>query len=225
MKISVIIPVHNEEKYLENCLRHIFKQDEKPAEIIIIDNNSSDNSIKIAQKYPVKIVKEKKQGAVFARNRGFDEANSELIARCDADTLVPPDWIKRIKNNFENNKKAVALSGPSFFYDLPFNLLTLFLTRVYFRALWLIQNKKHTLIGPNMVIKKTIWKKIKKEVCLNEKVVHEDIDLAIHINKNGGEIIYDDKLIVAISGRRIRNNPFSFFVEYPWRLIKTYFNH
>jgi len=50
-------------------------QIEKPDEIIIVNNNSTDKTVAIAEKYPVKIVNEPEQGMIQARNRGFNEAN------------------------------------------------------------------------------------------------------------------------------------------------------
>ncbi|MFN4212597.1 MAG: glycosyltransferase, partial [Microgenomates group bacterium] len=178
--------------------------------------------LEIAKKYKVKIIKEKRQGIIFARNAGFNAVKYEIIARCDADTIVPKDWIKKIKQNF-SDKNIDGLTGPAFFYDLPFP--TRFFTMAYLKGMKIIQKGKNTLIGPNMAIRKKVWEKIKNKICLDDKKVHEDIDLAIHISQVGGKIYLDDNLVVKISARRIKNNPTSFFIEYPIRLIKTLAAH
>ncbi|MCX7881190.1 MAG: glycosyltransferase family 2 protein [Patescibacteria group bacterium] len=221
MKISVIIPVYNEEKYIEQCLQSIINQSEKPDEIIIVDNNCNDKTVEIAKKYPVKIIKEKKQGLTCARNRGFDEVKYEIIARCDADTILPKNWIETIKKNFQS--PIDALSGPIIFYNLP--IKTALFSQIYLAFMKILLMGKNILIGPNMVITKKTWQKIKKKVCLDDKKVHEDVDLAIHINQIDGKIKIDSSLIAFISARRIKNNPFSFFIEYPLRLIKTLISH
>lgn len=105
MKISVIIPVYNEEKYIVPCLKSLLKQEEKPDEIIVVDNNCTDKTIPLVRKYPVKIVKEKKQGIVFARNHGFNIATGDIIARIDADSTAPKNWVQTIKKNFSKEKK------------------------------------------------------------------------------------------------------------------------
>jgi len=215
MKISVVIPVFNEENYIENCLLSLVNQEEKADEIIVVDNNCSDKTINIAKKYPVKIIKEKKQGTVFARNKGFNEAKGEILARCDADSILSSDWIKKIKKVFQE-EKIDGLTGPVIFYDLPFKT-TLF-SVLYMRIIKFLQ-KGETLLGPNMAITKKIWNKIKNEVCLNEKRIHEDIDLSIHILRNQGKIKYEWRLFAYISARRIKNKPFSFFLDYPKRAI------
>jgi len=225
MKVSLIIPVFNEEKYITLCLESLEKQIEKPNEIIIVDNNCTDNTINIVKKYkkilPIKIVKEKKKGVVFARNRGFSKAKGDILARCDADSILPKNWIKKIKENFSKNK-IDGLTGPIIFYD--FLLKTSFFSKIYLLLMKILQ-KGETLLGPNMAISKKIWEKIKKEVCFDEKNIHEDIDLSLHILKNNGKIIYDFNLIVYASSRRIVKTPWIFFLNYPWRLIKNLFSH
>ena len=225
MKVSLIIPVFNEEKYITLCLESLEKQIEKPNEIIIVDNNCTDNTINIVKKYkkilPIKIVKEKKKGVVFARNRGFSKAKGDILARCDADSILPKNWIKKIKEDFSKNK-IDGLTGPIIFYD--FLLKTSFFSKIYLLLMKILQ-KGETLLGPNMAISKKIWEKIKKEVCFDEKNIHEDIDLSLHILKNNGKIIYDFNLIVYASSRRIVKTPWIFFLNYPWRLIKNLFSH
>lgn len=222
MKISVVIPVFNEEKYLDRCLKSLKNQQVSPDEIIVVDNNCTDNSIKIAKKYRTRIIKEKKQGMIFARNRGFDAARFEVIARCDADTILPKNWIKKIKESFQKNK-IEALAGLVSFYDHWLLKKNLFFSKLYFKIMKLLLGHE-VLAGPGMALTKKIWRKIKNEVCLNEKKVHEDIDLAIHIAKYG-RIKFDPDFLVFASSRRIKNNPLSFFIEYPIRLIKTLLIH
>lgn len=223
MKISVVIPVFNESSYIKKCLESLKNQKEPADEIIIVDNNCTDDTIKIAKKFKVKIIKEKKQGIIQARNTGFNYVKNEIIARCDADSIVPSDWIRKIKKFFKNNKNADALTGPVCFYDVIFINKTVIPFLIYNYASRLILGH-NILAGPNMIITKKIWEKIKNEVCQNNFLVHEDVDLAIHINKYS-QISLDSSLVVKISGRRIKNKPFSFFIEYPLRLLKTLIIH
>ncbi|MGB9707129.1 MAG: glycosyltransferase, partial [Microgenomates group bacterium] len=156
-----------------------------------------------------------------ARNIGFNTASGDILARCDADSILPPNWIKKIKEDFYKDK-IDGLTGPVIFYDLPFK--TPFYSILYMKLIRIIQNGE-ILIGPNMAISKKIWQKIKNNVCLDEKKIHEDIDLSLHINDIGGKIKYDWQLIAFISGRRIKKKPHSFFVEYPILLIKNIYFH
>ncbi|MCX7955942.1 MAG: glycosyltransferase family 2 protein, partial [Patescibacteria group bacterium] len=82
MTISIIIPAYNEEKYIENALKSLVNQTEKPDEVIVVDNNCTDKTIKIAKKYqkklPLKIIHETKQGIAYSRNTGFNKAKGEI---------------------------------------------------------------------------------------------------------------------------------------------------
>jgi glycosyltransferase involved in cell wall biosynthesis len=226
MKISVVIPVFNEEKYIKNCLTCLSNQIVKAEEIIIIDNNCTDQTIDIAKQFnnqlPLKIIKEKKQGIIAARNRGFEYATGDILVRTDADTKQPKNWLEIIKKNFLNSKNIDALTGTVIFYDLP--LKSTFYTKVLLFGFKLLTGTL-PLWGPGMAISGKAWKKIKNEVCLNDEKVHEDFDIAIHLHKNHFKIGYDPKFISYASGRRIKNNPFSFFGEYPIRLIKMIASH
>jgi len=217
MKVSVVIPSYNEERYLGRCLESLDNQIDKPNEIIVIDNNSTDKTFQIAQSFGVRIIKEKKQGMIFSRNRGFDAAKYEIIARCDADTILPKDWIKRIKTSFLD-KKISGLSGDFITYDF-------FLNSVYYSKIYKLFIKQilghYPLDGPSMALTKTVWNKVKNIVCLNDELVHEDIDLSICINKVGGIIVYNPLFVSFYSVRRLKNKPASFLVEYPIKLVKT----
>lgn len=224
MKVSVVIPVYNEEKYIQNCLDSLLKQEEKPDEIIVVDNNCTDKTIKIVRKYKeIKIIEEKKQGMTPARNKGFDTAKYEIIARCDADSILPANWIKGIKKTFSNNSQVVGFTNSVIFYDLSFVNKSNLPSDVFYYISKIILGFP-SFVGPSMAITKKAWIKVKKELCADDKDVHEDIDLAIHIKKYG-EIFFEPNVVAKISGRRIKYNPLSFFLEYPLRLIKMLKRH
>lgn len=225
MKISVIVPAYNEEAYITNCLESLVHQQEQPDEIIVVNNNSTDKTVSIAKKYPIRIVNEKEQGMIQARNRGFNEAKYDIIARTDADTIVPTNWIKKIKKKFLN-PKLVALSGPIHFYDIPEEVKAADwpikkITNSYIR---IIHNalKHDSLYGPNYSLRRGAWEKIKNQVCLNDKDVHEDIDLTIHL-ATLGKIEFDPSLKVESSIRRWKK-PES-YVDYIIKSIKSVNKH
>lgn len=224
MKISVVIPAYNEEAYIGNCLDSLMQQEVKPDEIIVINNNSTDKTVDIVKKYPVRIVREKEQGMIPARNRGFNEAQYEIIARTDADTILPPDWIKKIKEHFKD-KTLLAVSGPAHFYDFPDVVRTSKLTiETSFAYLKIFkQIMKHDgMYGPNMALRKIAWEQIKNEVCLDDKEVHEDLDLAIHL-ASLGEIMFDYHLCVSSSFRRWKKP--ETYIEYTNRMVKSISRH
>jgi len=224
MKVSVVIPAYNEEKRIANCLNFVVNQEEKADEIILVDNNCTDKTVEIAKKYGVRVITETTQGMIPARNKGFNSAQYDIIARTDADTHVPKNWIKIIKDNFEKDNALVGLSGTASFYDFPISdklQQSQWQNKVIF-ALIKSQIKHATLYGPNMAIKKSAWEKIKNEVCLDDKSVHEDTDLAIHLGKYG-EIKIDPRLVVDTSFRRFKKL-YTYF-DYPRKLVITCRRH
>jgi len=224
MKVSAVVIAYNEEEYIKDCLESLINQVEKADEIILVDNNSTDKTVEIAKEFSeVRIVKEKKQGMIYARNKGFDSAKYELIVRCDSDTRVSKDWIKNIKANFEK-ERIDALSGPIAFYDFPLGRLQKIITNIYNDGAILVYQHR-ILDGPNMSLTKEIWEKVRNEVCLIDKDVHEDADLAVHIVKAGGKVKYFKDVLADASGRRIIHNPSSFFIGYPWKHVKTRYRH
>ncbi len=94
--LSVIIPTYNSEKYIRRAVESVFKQTYKEYEIILIDNNSSDDTVNILyeylKKYPetIKVLHESKQGSPAARNKGLFEAKGEWIQFLDADDELLP---------------------------------------------------------------------------------------------------------------------------------------
>jgi glycosyltransferase involved in cell wall biosynthesis len=222
MKVAVIVPTYNEEKYIGKCIEALLNQDTAADEIIIVDNNSSDNTIGIVQKYPVTLLKEKTQGITPARNTGFNASHCDILARCDADTIVFPDWIEKIKKNFET-KPIIGLTGPAYFYDLPFRPVLQRIHTFFYFKMFEHMLKHGNMFGSNMAITKDGWEKVKNQICLDDHKVHEDMDLSHHLSFYG-KIIFDPKLLVSISGRRITQHPSSLF-EYPYRGMKSIREH
>lgn len=229
IKVSVVIPIYNEEKYIGACLQSLMDQSDPADEIIVVNNNSTDNSVKIVKQFPVRILKEKKQGMIPARNKGFEEAQYDIIARTDADTVLPKNWIRKIRKSFED-EKLIGLSGPAEFYDLPeFIHNSHWQTKLTWVKFITTYNKvvrqivKHDcLYGPNYSIRESAWKKIKHEVCLDDHEVHEDLDMAIHLAPLG-KIKFDNRFRVNTSVRRWKRP--DAYVEYLYRGLKSLQKH
>ena len=96
VKVSVIIPVYNREKYIGECLDSVLRQSLVEKEIICIDDGSTDNTLNIIHSYVNKnnnliLLQQQHQGAAAARNYGIDEAKGEYIAFMDSDDWYPTD--------------------------------------------------------------------------------------------------------------------------------------
>lgn len=110
--ISIIIPVYNDPKGLRETLTSLINQNNPPSyEVIVVDNNSKDYTLKIANdfknKHPelIKILMENNiQSSYAARNRGVLSSKGELIAFIDSDITVDPDWSSRINSAMSDER-------------------------------------------------------------------------------------------------------------------------
>lgn len=120
--ISFVVPAYNEEALIASCLGAIRAEIARtgcPAEIIVVDNNSTDGTRRIASSIPeVVIVDEPQRGLVQARRAGCLAAKGELIANIDADSMLTEGWLRKALAEFSRSPDLVALSGPCIYYDL-----------------------------------------------------------------------------------------------------------
>lgn len=101
IKISIIVPVYNTEKYLRRCIDSILQQTERAIEVILVDDGSSDESGHICDEYAVKdnrvvVIHQNNAGVSTARNRGIDVANGQYIGFVDADDWIEPVMYSRM---------------------------------------------------------------------------------------------------------------------------------
>ncbi|MBS0559315.1 MAG: glycosyltransferase family 2 protein [Proteobacteria bacterium] len=119
--ISFVVPAYNEEKRLAANLQAIVSEISHTgcdAEVIVVNNASTDRTAEIAASFPgVIVVDEPEKGLVQARRAGFNRATGKLIANVDADTIVTQGWLARVLGEFSRNADLVALSGPYIYYD------------------------------------------------------------------------------------------------------------
>lgn len=92
-KVSVIVPIYNAEKYISECIESITCQTYKNLEIILINDGSLDNSIKICKQYAknddrIKLIDVENHGVSYARNKGIEEATGEYIIFIDSDDII-----------------------------------------------------------------------------------------------------------------------------------------
>lgn len=112
-KISIIIPVFNVEKYLNECIDSVIKQTLDEIEIIVVNDGSTDASIKIIEEYRdklnnVKIIDKKNEGVSIARNIGIDNSTGEYLMFLDSDDYLEPDMCEIMYNIAKENNADVA---------------------------------------------------------------------------------------------------------------------
>ena len=106
MKFSVIVPVYNTQKYLKRCIESVLNQTYKNYEIILINDGSTDNSLKILKKYEsnnkVKIITQKNHGLSYTRNVGILHATGDYVILLDSDDFLEKDLFKVLNLNIKN---------------------------------------------------------------------------------------------------------------------------
>ncbi|MDI6825970.1 MAG: glycosyltransferase [Candidatus Aenigmarchaeota archaeon] len=107
--ISIVIPTYNSESTIREVLDSLLKQRKKfreKVEIIVIDDGSKDNTLRIVKNYPIKLVKQRHKGPAEARNLGWKKARGKIVIFLDSDCKVGKNWLKNILKPFENEKVA-----------------------------------------------------------------------------------------------------------------------
>lgn len=114
IRISVVVPAFNEEHYVAAALESLQGQEcAPPYEIIVVDNDSSDDTAAVARRYGVTVLHEPQPGVCAARQRGTAAARGDIVVSTDADTVHPSDWLARIDAELLRSEDAVLVAGPA----------------------------------------------------------------------------------------------------------------
>ena len=118
-KISIILPVYNGEGFLEESLNSILNQTFKEFELIIVNDYSTDKSLKIIKSYKdnrIRLIENKKnKGSIFSFNEGIKNAKTKYIAICTQDDIFHPRRFE-IQFNYLENNPYIFLIGTSAIY-------------------------------------------------------------------------------------------------------------
>ncbi|CAN5363913.1 glycosyltransferase family 2 protein [soil metagenome] len=210
MKISIVIPVYNEEMQIANCLRTVGKQKQRPFEVIVVDNNSTDRTVQIAKRFAfVKVITAKRQGVVYARDRGFNAAKGDIIGRIDADTRLPIDWTRQVASIFAD-KSIDAASGAMHYYDVPLAKTFSNVDLLFRRRAARLMGDEVFLQGANMAVRKRAWLACRGHMC-RQPGLHEDFDLAIHLAQAGRRVVFDESLVAGITARCVDDSIVDFW--------------
>ena len=114
--ISIIIPVYNSDKYLKRCINSILKQTFIDLEIILVDDGSTDNSLKICEAYQkqddrIRVIHKENGGSTSARKAGVQIARGEYIAFVDSDDWIEEIFFERLYDEAKIHKTDIVASG------------------------------------------------------------------------------------------------------------------
>lgn len=204
LTLAIIIPVYNDRRHLLGCLESIASQTVKPNEIIVVNNNSTDGSDKLAKEFPgITLINEPKQGIVHARNAGFNRAKSDILGRVDADSILPVGWVEKVLDFYEDSAhdNYAWTGGASFRNTHMPKFYGWAQSQVAYRFNRLLMGH-YILWGSNMAIRHEHWLDVRGSTC-TQKDIHEDLDLAIHLHKMGVQITYQAFVKVSVIMRRL----------------------
>jgi len=215
---TVAIPTYNGETRLPELLKRLQKQlytEDFSWEIIVVDNNSTDNTAKLVQTYqtnwqlpyPLKYFFEPKQGAAYARKRAVKEANGKLIGFLDDDNYPASNWVAKAYAFGQIYSKAGAYASqihPEWEVKPPenFHRIAPFLAITERGNLPLLYEPQKRLLPPSagLVIRRHAWlESVPNETILTGRVTDnmltsEDLEMLSYIQKAGWEIWYNPEM-------------------------------
>jgi glycosyltransferase involved in cell wall biosynthesis len=182
--VSVVIPVKDDAPMLAACLTALARQTLDPFEIIVVDNNSTDDSHDVATRAGATTLVEVQPGIVAASKTGYDFASGDIIARVDADTLVSPNWTATLVDAFSANDDVDAFTGGAVFTDGPRPLrraVAVAYLGAYFVAAALALTHI-PVFGSNFAMRRHAWENVRDDIHESERI-HDDFDLSFHLGR------------------------------------------
>lgn len=211
IKISVIIPVYNVEKYLRECLNSVINQTLKDIEIICINDGSTDSSLEILKEYAAKdkrisIIDKENEGLSATRNLGINLAKGEYISFVDSDDYLDLNFYEKLYKTAKKFKADIACTN---LYRVSEIKKSHYLVKYFFSKCTQSPRLKYKYasVPQNNYVMNKIYERIKlqkSDVRFEKNVLFEDI-LFSH------KIIYYLQALVTVPGTKYnyRDNPYS----------------
>lgn len=214
-KVSIVIPIRNESKYIQNLLDSISAQTTSPEEIVFIISDDDKESLHIINKWipqstsNIQVWHRPPNGISDARNYGSLHANESIIIHTDADCILPKDYVYNVKTFFNNNPNVECIYGKVYFIN--HNIWSWIFEKLYHLILPVgYKIGVHVAIGSNMAMTK---KSLHNQPFNPALKFGEDNDIVTRLN---GIYIPEEKVFT--SNRRI--NSFSKIVYYIYMCIR-----
>ncbi|WP_205687577.1 glycosyltransferase family 2 protein [Cellulomonas endophytica] len=182
LRITVVVPARDEERLLPRLLASLAAQDRPADEVVVVDNGSTDRTAELARAAGARVVVEPVPGVWPAAAAGYDAATGDVVARCDADCVLPPGWLAALERALLDDPAALAVTGPGVFAGLP-RPLRMAADVLYMRAYFVAAGAALggvPLFGSSLGLRRSAWRAVRDEVH-RDADVHDDLDLSFHL--------------------------------------------
>jgi cellulose synthase/poly-beta-1,6-N-acetylglucosamine synthase-like glycosyltransferase len=194
--ISIIMPAHNEERYIADCIESVLDADfEGKKEILVVDDGSHDRTARIAQGYPVKLLKGAHRGKSFSINKALKFVKGELVAVVDADSVIAKDSLLEATKFFAKRDVGGVCSVIKVKNKKTFPGMWLHIEQLYnslLRSLFAKVNVNIVTPGPLSIYRKESLTKIGG---FETQGFSEDVDVALRLIKAGYKVECSEKSI------------------------------
>ena len=209
--VSVIVPAHNARHFIRECLSAIFEQEPAPAEVIVVDDNSSDDTAKIAAEMGAEVLHiSENLGPSHARNLGARKADQQILFFVDADVVLMPGSVGLLTEAFSRQEELSAVFGSYTAGHRTDGIVSRYRNLLHHYTHQCGQSEAFTFWSGCGAIRKEIFKELGgfDENCFPRCI--EDIELGYRLKMAGGKILLDKKL----QGTHLKQWTF-------WSMVKT----
>lgn len=204
-RFSVVVPAFNEAAYLPSCLESLAQQDYPgDYEVIVVDNNSTDETAAVARRLGAVVVSEEQAGVCSARQRGTVLARGEIVISTDADTTFDRSWLSRIDESFKRNPACAAVAGPCRFVMGP--LWGTLYPKALFGLVYLVSlvtGKVFYITATNFAFRKSAWSGYDTRLTQGG----DELDLLRRLRPHG-KVMFDPRNPTFTSPRRLNRGLF-----------------
>jgi len=181
--ISVVIPAHNAAHFIKETLDSALAQTYPAVEVIVVDDDSTDETAEIVQAYgkQIKLLRQQKQGAAAARNLGIRQAQGEYIAFLDADDLWLPEKLERQVDCIINKKVAWVTCKATFFDHRSGRTLPAYSVQLFEGDVLEKLFLENFILSPTPIVKKSIFSEVGYFNEAPEARIGEDWDMWLRI--------------------------------------------
>lgn len=194
MKITLYIPCFNSQKTIASCLDAVFKQSRPADSVLVIDDGSTDTTVEIAKRYPLKIIKHaKNRGLAAARNSAIRNTDAEFIASLDSDCKPEKNWLDFLIKGINSPKiagiggKTLEVSAPCIFRNW---------RSAHMQQHWgpIKKTNPAFLFGANTLFRREALIKagFYNEIYKNNA---EDVDISSRLRKIGYNLVYEPRAV------------------------------